>query len=137
MGGREAQPVRWACRLSGYSSRTRRPGRAWGSAALWQVAWDTAAGRIVGHVLTFIDHGENRQFDRRRGYTEGIGVARAWRGRGVARALIAHSLRAQKAAGMSESALAADSQSASGATRLYERCGFQVVQWSAIYRKPL
>lgn len=66
-----------------------------------------------------------------------IPKASAWRGRGVARALITRSLRAQKAAGMSESALVADSQSTSGATRLYERCGFQVVQWSAIYRMSL
>ena len=103
---------------------------------LWQIAWDVATGQVAGHVLTFIDHAENEKFNRKRGYTEGIGVGRAWRRRGLARALIARSLQAQKAAGMSESALAADSDSISGVTRLYESCGFRVVRRSAIYRKP-
>lgn len=104
---------------------------------LWQVAWDTACNQVVGHVLTFIDHDENKQSNRERGYTEGIGVDRAWRRRGLARALIAHSLQAQKNAGMAESALAADSESMSGVISLYESCGFQIVRRTAIYRKPL
>ena len=104
---------------------------------LWQVAWDTASNQVVGHVLTFIDHDENEQFNRKRGYTEGIGVDRSWRRRGLARALISLSLRAQKAAGMTESALAADGDSANSVTRLYESCGFQVVRWNATYRKAM
>jgi mycothiol synthase len=104
---------------------------------LWQVAWDTADNRVVGHVLTFINDEENRQLGRKRGYTEGIGVDRSWRRRGLARTLIVRSLQAQKAAGMSESALAADSDSASNVTRLYESCGFRVVSRDAIYRKRM
>jgi GNAT superfamily N-acetyltransferase len=104
---------------------------------LWQIAWDKGTGNPVGHVLTFIDHDENKQSGRKRGYTEGIGVARAWRRRGVARALISRSLQAQKDAGMSESALAVDRDSTSNATSLYESCGFQVVKCDTIYRKPL
>ncbi len=104
---------------------------------LWQVAWDTADGEIVGHVLTFIDRDENRQAKRQRGYTEGVGVVRRWRRRGLARALISASLYQQRAAGMSESALAADSQSASGVTRLYESCGFRVCRRDTIYRKSM
>jgi len=104
---------------------------------LWQIAWDQDTGQPVGHVLTYINHEENRQFTRKRGYTEGVGVCREWRRRGVARALISRSLQAQKAAGMLESALVADSDSASGVTRLYESCGFQVVKCDTIYRKPL
>jgi ribosomal protein S18 acetylase RimI-like enzyme len=104
---------------------------------LWQIAWDKETGNPAGHVLTYIHHEENKQFNRKRGYTEGVGVSREWRQRGVARALISHSLQAQKAAGMSESALVADSDNASGATRLYESCGFQTVKRDTIYRKPL
>ena len=104
---------------------------------LWQVAWDSARNRVAGHVLTFIDHEENRQLGGQRGYTEGIGVDRSWRRRGLARALIVRSLEAQKAAGMSESALAADSDSASNVTRLYESCGFKIVSRDVIYRKRL
>lgn len=104
---------------------------------LWQVAWDIATNQVVGHVLTFIHHEENKQFKRKRGFTEGIGVDRSWRRRGVARALISRSLQAQKAAGMTESALAADSDSSSGVIRLYESCGFQIVKRDTIYRKPM
>ena len=103
---------------------------------LWQVAWDLSTGLVAGHVLTFIDHAENEKYARQRGYTEGIGVDRGWRRKGVARALIGRSLRAQKAAGMTESAMAADGDSPSNATRLYESCGFQVVQRDTVYRKP-
>lgn len=102
---------------------------------LWQVAWDVFNNQIVGHVLTFIDHDENKQLNRKRGYTEGIGVDPNWRRRGVARALISRSLLAQNAAGMTESALVADSDSTSKVIRLYERCGFQIVQRDTIYRK--
>jgi len=104
---------------------------------VWQVAWDITTDQVVGHVLTFIDQDENKQFNRKRGYTEGIGVDRSWRRRGLARALISRSLQAQKAAGMTESGLAVDSDSTSGVTKLYESCGFQVVKRDTIYRKPL
>lgn len=104
---------------------------------LWQIAWDTASEQPVGHVLTYINDEENQQFKRARGYTEGIGVVRVWRNRGLAKALIGRSLCAQKEVGMIESALVVDTDSQSNATRLYESCGFQVVGCSTIYRKPL
>jgi len=104
---------------------------------LWQIAWDKVADEVVGTVLTFIDNEENAQFGRKRGYTEGIGVSQQWRRKGVASSLISSSLKAQKEAGMNESALAADADSASSVTRLYEKCGFQVVSKDTIYRKPL
>ena len=103
---------------------------------LWQVAWEAGTDRVVGTVLTYIDHDENTQFDRLRGYTEGIGVVADWRRRGLATALIGMSLRAQKAAGMAESALIADVDGP-GLTSLYENCGFQVVNRDTVYRKAL
>lgn len=74
--------------------------------------------------MALIDHEENMQFYRKRGYTEGIGVARALRRHGQARVLIVRSQHAQKAGGMSESALAADSDSIKVSIRLNESCGF-------------
>jgi GNAT superfamily N-acetyltransferase len=102
---------------------------------LWQVAWEIASNQTVGHVLTFIDEKENEQFNRKRGYTEGVGVRGDWRRKGLAKAMIARSLLAQKAAGMTESALAADADSQSNATRLYECLGFQIANRDTIYRK--
>jgi len=104
---------------------------------LWQIAWDKATGNPVGHVLTYIDHEENKQFDRKRGYTEGVGVAREWRRRGLERGMINRSLQAQKAAGMCESALVTDSDNSSGVTHLYESCGFQIIKRDTVFRKPV
>jgi GNAT superfamily N-acetyltransferase len=104
---------------------------------LWQVAWDIATDQVAGQVRTFIDHEQNKLYDRRRGWTEMINVRRPYRRRGLARVLIARSLRAQKQAGMTESALGVDSENLSGATRVYEDCGFRVVKRNTIYKKPL
>lgn len=104
---------------------------------LWQVAWDRRTGEVAGQVRGYIDADDNAVQQRRRGYTEFISVGVPWRRRGLARALIARSLRAQKAAGMTESALAVDGQNHDGANRVYEDCGFVVTQRNRIYRKPL
>jgi mycothiol synthase len=103
----------------------------------WQIAWDVNTNEIAGQVRTFINTAENEKYNRQRGYTEFISVRRPWRKRGLARALIAQSLRLQKEQGMVESALAADSENLSGATRIYEDCGFQVIKRNTIYRKPI
>jgi mycothiol synthase len=104
---------------------------------LWQIAWDVQTNEVAGQVRTFIHAAENEKYNRKRGYTEFISVRRSWRKRGLARALIVRSLRLQKEYGMTESALGADSENISGATRVYEDCGFRVTKRSAIYRKPL
>lgn len=104
---------------------------------IWQVAWDRETGAVAGNVLGYIDREENEKFARLRGYTERIAVGRPWRRRGLARALIALSLAAQLGRGMTESALSVDSENRTGATRVYEDCGFRVVKTHRIYRKAL
>jgi GNAT superfamily N-acetyltransferase len=104
---------------------------------LWQIAWDVEIDEIAGQVRTFIDEPENEHYNRLRGYTEMISVRRPYRRRGLARALIAESLRVLKARGMTESALMVDTESLTGATRIYEECGFQAAGRSIAYRKPL
>ncbi|MBI3153675.1 MAG: GNAT family N-acetyltransferase [Chloroflexi bacterium] len=104
---------------------------------LWQIAWDKEANEVAGQVRTFINTSENEKYNRKRGYTEFISVRRPWRKRGLARALIVRSLSLQKERGMSESALGADSENISGATRVYEDCGFRVTKRNTIYRKPI
>ena len=105
--------------------------------SLWQIAWDVVSNQMAGQVRTFIDHAQNEKYHHKRGYTEFISVRRPWRTRGLARALIIRSLKAQKEQGMLESALGVDSENLSGATRVYEDCGFRVVKKNALYRKPL
>ncbi|MBK8781830.1 MAG: GNAT family N-acetyltransferase [Anaerolineales bacterium] len=102
---------------------------------LWKIAWDVATDQVAGQVKTFIRVEENKKFERKRGYTEFISVRRPWRKKGLARALIVQSLLAQKEAGMTESALGVDTENLSGATHVYEDCGFQVVKRNTVYRK--
>ncbi|MFO7664047.1 MAG: GNAT family N-acetyltransferase [Chloroflexota bacterium] len=104
---------------------------------LWQVAWDIEQNVIAGQIMTFINANENEQFGRKRGYTESISVRRPYRRRGLAHAMICESLRVLQAQGMTEAALAVDSQNLSGATRIYEECGFRTYSRGATYRKTL
>jgi mycothiol synthase len=104
---------------------------------LWQVAWDVQTGEVAGQVRGYIDKVWNAANGRKLGWTEFISVGQPWRRRGLARALISLSLRAQKAAGMEASGLGVDSQNLDGANRVYEDCGFVVTKRNRVYRKPL
>ena len=104
---------------------------------LWQVAWDIAKDQIAGQVRTFIIHEENEKYQRKSGYTEFVSVRSLWRRRGLAHALIACSLAAQKENGMTASKLHVDTENLSGAVRLYEDCGFRIARRNTVYRKPL
>lgn len=102
---------------------------------LWQVAWD--GDEVAGMVLNFIDEAQNLEYGRRRGYTETICVRRPWRRRGLARALIARSLKVHKTQGMTETALGVDAHNPNGALRLYQSMGYVQTKQYAAYRKPL
>ena len=111
-----------------------REGR-WFQPMLWQVAWD--GSEPVGQVENFIDSVENEKLGRLRGYTEGISVLKPYRGKGIARALIARSLRMLKELNMQEAALTVDSGNASGALGLYENMGYRTYRTLVEWRKPL
>jgi len=100
--------------------------------SLWRVAWD--GDQVAGMVLSYIDHRQNAEYNRLRGWTENISVRRPWRKRGLARSLIAQSLRAVKERGMTEAALGVDTENLTGALRLYEGLGFRPVKRFSIYR---
>ena len=103
---------------------------------LWQVAWEVASGKVAGSVMTYINHAENKQLGILRGYTEGISTVPAWQRRGVARALIARSLKVQRQVGMKESALVCSGDKLNN-YKLYASCGFQEVKRDTVYEKPL
>jgi GNAT superfamily N-acetyltransferase len=105
------------------------------SPQLAQVAWD--GDEIAGGVHVYIREEENKELNRKRGYTETIFVRRPWRRMGVARALIASSLRVLRDLGMEEAALDVDTDNPSGALRLYESLGYRLFKQFVFYRKPL
>jgi len=102
---------------------------------LWQVAW--AGEQVVGGVAVIISEEENAAFNRKRGWTEAVFVRRPWRKQGVARALLASSLRALKEAGMEEAALGVDTDNPSGALRVYKQIGYVEAYEFIFARKPL
>ncbi|HQG71102.1 MAG TPA: GNAT family N-acetyltransferase, partial [Rhodoglobus sp.] len=60
---------------------------------------------------------------------------RQWRKRGVAAALLAHTLEAVKAAGLEKAVLDVDSDSPTGALGLYTRVGFAESNTSVNFTK--
>ena len=102
---------------------------------LWVVAWD--GDQVAGSIHNYINHDYNNRMGRKLGYTEDISVRRPWRKRGLARAMLARSMQIHKERGMTQTALGVDTQNPSGALRLYESMGYQVVSKSTVYRKQL
>jgi mycothiol synthase len=102
---------------------------------LWKVAWD--GDQVASVIHNFIDKDENAEYQRKRGYTEGICTRRPWRKLGLARSLLVQSMQMFKEMGFTETALSMDSQNLSGAFRLYEGVGYRKVRQQTIYRKPL
>jgi mycothiol synthase len=103
--------------------------------SLWVVAWQ--GDEIVGQVLNRIDREANAELGMKRGWVNSVGVRRPWRRQGVARALVAESLRVLRDAGMTSAGLGVDAENAHGALGVYEASGFRVVRTERVYRKPL
>lgn len=103
--------------------------------SIWQIAWHENA--VVGTVMNYVNEQENIEYKRKRGYVEGISVQRPFRGRGIAKALIARSFRILKDRGMTEAALGVDAENPSGAVRLYEKMGFRIQKKTVSYRKTM
>ena len=83
-----------------------------------------AADEIVGMSLC----SSQRPGQPELGWISTLGVRRDWRRRGLALAILQHSFRLLAAKGNSRAGLGVDAQSLTGATRLYERAGMQVVR---------
>ncbi len=124
----------------GYVPRTEQDWERWSSEpihnpALWKVAFH--GDQIAGMVLNFVDEAENKEYQRKRGYTEDISVQREFRKRGLARYLLTESVRMFKDMGMDHTALGVDAQNPTGALHVYESVGYKVAKEFTWYRKPL
>lgn len=102
---------------------------------LWKVAW--SGDEVVGAVGVTIGEEENAAFNRKRGWTDPVFVRRAWRRRGIARALLSEALRSLKDLGMEEAALSVDTDNPSGALKIYKDMGYIVAHEFTFARKPL
>jgi ribosomal protein S18 acetylase RimI-like enzyme len=91
------------------------------------------ADNIVGFCVNWVEAAQ----DGREGWIEAIGVIPAWRGRGIASALLVKSLGAFQAEGLDRAGLDVDAENPTGALRLYQKHGFRVVKDSIHFVKPL
>ena len=71
------------------------------------------------------------------GYVGAIGVRRAWRGRGLGKALLLHTFREFQRRGQTRITLGVDAENPTGATKLYERVGMHVELEAVVYEKAL
>lgn len=102
---------------------------------LWRVAWD--GDQVAGVVMNRIMTGFNTQSGERRGELAGVSVRRPWRGRGLARAMVAESLRALRDEGMTSAVLGVDAENPTGALGVYEANGFLVHRKGQNFRRPM
>jgi mycothiol synthase len=101
---------------------------------LWQVAWD--GEQVAGMILNNYFEEEDKTFNRKRGWTDPICVRRAWRRRGLARALLVRSIQMFREMRFDDTALGVDTKNPNGALKLYESVGYQTEKTWMSYRKP-
>jgi ribosomal protein S18 acetylase RimI-like enzyme len=71
------------------------------------------------------------------GWIETLAVRRAWRRRGLGRALLLHSFRELERLGRTAAGLSVDAENPTGAVRLYESVGMRPVSERVLYEKRL
>ncbi len=103
--------------------------------SLWQVAW--AGDAVVGMVRPYVNPGDLEVLGVRRGWCENISTHADWRGRGIAKALIARALVALRERGMTEAALGVDAENETGALGVYQSMGFVERTRKTDFRRPL
>ena len=88
---------------------------------------------VAGYLFAWPEAEE----DPSRGYVAALGTRRAYRGRGIAEALLRHVFRTLRDRGKRGCDLHVDSDSLTGATRLYERVGMTAHPRFATWEKEL
>jgi len=81
-------------------------------------------GEVAGFVITTVNEEDWPGQGFSSGYIDLVGVRRAWRGRGIAPALLTRALTAIRDAGLDKAVLDVDAANPTGALGLYESVGF-------------
>lgn len=85
-----------------------------------------AGDEVAGYSVNYCSEADWAAGDVRDAWIGQLGVRRAWRGRGLATALVVRSMATFRAAGMDAASLGVDTENPTGAVALYERVGFVV-----------
>jgi mycothiol synthase len=102
---------------------------------LFLVAYE--GDEIAAAVLNVIYPEENEDLGIKRAWLDSVFTRRAWRRRGLAKALIVRSFHLLRERGMEIAALGVDADNPSGALGLYESVGFAVTERMTAWRRPL
>lgn len=104
----------------------------------WSMAVvDKHSGEVAGYHIASLDPDFVSMHGYSEGYTELLGVRSAWRGRGIAPAILAEAMRRYRADGIDHAGLQVDTENPSGALGLYERLGYTPTNRSITYDKAL
>jgi GNAT superfamily N-acetyltransferase len=96
---------------------------------LWFLACD--GNEIAGVALNFYIQASNT------GWVDHLGVRRAWRKKGIGKALLLHTFGEFFQRGVKHVKLSVDAKSMTNAPRLYESVGMKTIQEYHIYKKQL
>lgn len=125
-GSTPTAPLHWDHSVRGYGARPD----------LSFVALD-AHDRVVAHCLNKRYPSDDDTTGRSDGWIDNLGTLPEWRGRGIAAALVTHSLHAFATAGFTHASIGVDSENPSGAAALYRRLGFGLHQRSITHEIAL
>jgi mycothiol synthase len=92
---------------------------------------------VAGYLLSYFWAADAEATGVREGYVGQLGVRPAWRGRGLASALLGRALVAYREEGYDRAGLDVDTENATGALGLYARHGFAVTTRRVTYLKPM
>lgn len=93
-----------------------------------------AGDEVVGFVVSEVNDDDWERQGSRSGYIGLVGTVRAWRGRGLASALLAEVVEAYRAAGLERAVLDVDADNPTGALGVYTRLGFEPTARDVSYR---
>jgi mycothiol synthase len=112
---------------------TRRPAHAADDAGTAV----TTTAEVAGLLLSYEYEADTAASGVRQAWIGQLGTRRAWRGRGIATALITAALAGFRDAGYRKVSLGVDTSNPTGALGLYERSGFTVAERWTTFGRPL
>lgn len=110
-----------------------RPKLSW----LAEVKDGENAGSFAGFCICEITDKQNERTGKKEGWIGLLGTTREWRGVGLGKSLLLRGLHSLQQAGMETALLGVDSESLTGANRLYESVGFTIRNFEILYKTSL
>lgn len=103
----------------------------------WLAEVESEPGTFGGFCICAIFEEDNRRKGVHEGWIELLGTTRPWRRVGLGRSLLLHGLHSLRQAEMDTALLGVDSESPTGANRLYESVGFRIRSREIAFKCPL